>query len=65
MKNDWTKYSGTFEVIEIKFASGSSIQFRLDTYKNVEYLYKKYDAEIGTLSIEELLEKFSKQEALK
>lgn len=61
VKNDWTKYSGTFEVIEIKFVSGSSIQFRLDTYKNVEYLYKKYDAEIATLSIEELLEKFTKQ----
>jgi hypothetical protein len=65
VQDDWSKYSGRFEVIEIKFASGSFIQFKLDTYNNEEYLYKKYDAEIGTLSIEELLNRFSKQEALK
>jgi uncharacterized protein YutE (UPF0331/DUF86 family) len=61
VKDDWTKYSGTFEVIEIKFASGSYIQFRLDTYKNVEYLYKKHDAEFDNLNSEELLNRFSKQ----
>jgi hypothetical protein len=65
VKDDWTKYSGRFEVIEIKFASGSYIQFRLDTYKNVEYLYKKHDAEFDNLNSEELLNRFSKQEALK
>lgn len=61
VQNDWTKYSGRFEVIEIKFASGSFIQFRLDTYKNVEYLYKKHDAEFDNLNSEELLNRFSKQ----
>jgi len=63
--DDWTKYSGRFEVITVKFKSGSYIQFRLDTYKNVEYIYKKYDAEFDKLTTEELLERFSKQEALK
>jgi hypothetical protein len=61
IKSDWTKYSGSFEVIEVKFDSDSYIQFKLDTYNNKEYMYKKHDAEIATLSIEELLEKFSKQ----
>jgi hypothetical protein len=65
VKNDWTKYSGSFEVIEVKFESGSYVQFRLDTYKNVEYLYKKHDATFEKLSSDELLERFSKQEALK
>ena len=61
VKNDWTKYSGRFEVIEIKFESGSYVLFRLDTYNNKEYIYQKHDAEIATLSIEELLNRFSKQ----
>jgi hypothetical protein len=65
VKSDWGKHSGTFDVIEVKFKSGSFIQFRLDTYNNKEYLHKKYDAEFEKMNSEELLEKFSKQEALK
>jgi hypothetical protein len=65
VKSDWTKYSGSFEVIEVKFESGSYIQFRLDTYNNKEYMYKKHDNEFDELNSDELLEKFSKQEALK
>jgi hypothetical protein len=42
IKSDWTKYSGSFEVIEVKFESGSYIQFKLDTYNNKEYMYKKH-----------------------
>jgi hypothetical protein len=61
VKSDWTKYSGSFEVIEVKFESGSYVQFKLDTYRNVEYLYKKHDAEIETLGLDKLLDKFSKQ----
>ena len=65
VKTDYTRYSGTFDIVEVKFESGSYVQFRLDTYKNVEYLYKKHDAEIETLGLDKLLDKFSKQEALK
>jgi hypothetical protein len=64
VKSDWTKYSGSFEVIEVKFESGSYIQFKLDTYNNKEYIYKKHDAEFVKLNSEELLNRFSKQEAL-
>ena len=65
VKSDWTKYSGSFEVIEVKFESGSYIQFKLDTYNNKEYMYKKHDNEFDNLNSEELLNRFSKQEALK
>jgi hypothetical protein len=65
VKKEWTKYSGDFEVIKVQFTSGSYVQFRLDTYKNIEYLYKKYDAEVDKMNSDELLERFSKQEALK
>jgi tRNA G46 methylase TrmB len=61
IKSDWTKYSGSFEVIEVKFESGSYIQFKLDTYNNKEYMYKKHDAEFNNLNSEELLNRFSKQ----
>ena len=61
IKSDWTKYSGSFEVIEVKFESGSYIQFKLDTYNSKEYLYKKHDAEFNNLNSEELLNRFSKQ----
>ena len=64
VKNDWTKYSGSFEVIEVRFESGSYVQFRIDGWKNEEYLYKKHDATFEKLSSDELLERFSKQEAL-
>ena len=60
-QNDYSKYSGTFDIVEVKFESGSFIQFRLDTYKNVEYLHKKHDAEFEALKVKELLERFSKQ----
>jgi len=65
VKDEWTKYSGSFEIIEVKFVSGSFVQFRLDTYRNTEYMYKKYDAEVDKMKADELLERFSKQEALK
>ena len=61
VKSDWTKYSGSFEIIEVKFDSGSYIQFKLDTYNNKEYMYKKHDAEFDNLNSEELLNRFSKQ----
>ena len=61
VKSDWTKYSGSFETIEVKFESGSYIQFKLDTYNNKEYMYKKHDAEFDNLNSEELLNRFSKQ----
>jgi hypothetical protein len=61
IKDDWSKHSGSFEVIEVKFDSGSYIQFKLDTYKNVEFIYKKHDAEFEKMNAEELLERFSKQ----
>ena len=63
-KTDWTKYNGHFDIIEVKFESGSYIQFKLDTYKNEEYIYKKHDAKFDRMKAEELLERFSKQEAL-
>jgi hypothetical protein len=53
--------SGTFDVIEVKFESGSFVQFRLDTYNNKEYLHSKFDAEFEVLNSDELLERFSKQ----
>jgi hypothetical protein len=61
VRNEYGKYSGSFDVVEVKFESGSFIQFRLDTYNNKEYLHKKYDAEFDKMKIEELLDKFSKQ----
>ena len=61
VKSDWTKYSGSFEIIEVRFESDSYIQFRLDLYNNKEYMYKKHDATFEKLSSDELLEIFSKQ----
>ena len=58
-KSDWTKYSGVFSVIEVKFESGSFIQFRLGSEFGKEYIYQKHDAE--ALSASELLDRFSKQ----
>jgi hypothetical protein len=60
-EREYSKYSGSFDIIVVKFESGSYVQFRLDLYKNVEYIYKRYDAELDKMSSEELLEKFSKQ----
>jgi hypothetical protein len=60
-KTEHSRYSGYFDIVEVKFESGSYVQFRLDTYKNIEYLHKKHDAEIETLGLDKLLDKFSKQ----
>ena len=60
-KDGWSKYGGSYRVVEVKFESGSYIQFKLDTYNLKEYLYKKHDAEFEKLTAEELLDKFSKQ----
>jgi len=65
VRNEYSRYNGSFEVIEVKFESGSYVQFTLDTYNNKEKLYKKYDAEFDKMGSDELLERFSKQEALK
>jgi hypothetical protein len=64
-KDGYTKSSGSFRLVEVKFKSGSYVQFKLDTYNNKEYLCSKYDALTDKLTAEELLDKFSKQEALK
>lgn len=61
VKSGWAKFSGDFDIIEVKFKSGSYIQFRLDLYNKKEYIYKKHDAEFETLNLEELLKRFSKQ----
>jgi hypothetical protein len=61
MKQEWSKYSGVFDVLEIKFKSGSYIQFQLNTYQNKEVFYKKYDAQFEAMSIEEVLNKFANQ----
>jgi len=61
MKQDWSKYSGSFDVLEVKFKSGSYIQFQLNAYQNQETFYKKYDAELENMSVEELLNKFANQ----
>jgi hypothetical protein len=60
-KTDYTRYSGTFDIIEVKFESGSYIQLTLNTYQNKEILHKKYDAEFEKMNSDELLDKFSKQ----
>jgi hypothetical protein len=58
-KSDWSKYSGGFSVVEVKFESGSYVQFKLGSEFGKEFLYQKHDAE--ALSVSELLERFSKQ----
>ena len=63
VKDGWTKYSGNFDIIEIKFESNSYVQFRIDGFKNEEYLYKKHDATFEKMNFNEVLEIFSKQEA--
>ena len=58
-KSDWSKYSGTFPIVEVKFESGSFIQFRLGGEFGNEFLHQKRDVE--ALNVSELLERFSKQ----
>ena len=60
-KNEYSKYSGSFLVIEVKFQSGSYVQFTLDNYNQVERLYKKYDAQFEQMDLEEVLNKFNNQ----
>jgi len=61
VQSDYSRYSGSFDIVEVKFESGSYIQLTLNTYQNKEILHKKYDAEFEALKVEELLDKFSKQ----
>jgi len=61
VKNEYSKYSGPFDVVEVKFQSGSYIQFTLDNYNQTERLYKKYDAQFEQMSVEEVLNKFNNQ----
>jgi DNA-binding Lrp family transcriptional regulator len=55
-KSDWSKYSGTFPIVEVAFESGSYIQFRLGVELGKEFLHQKHDA--NALSVSELLELF-------
>lgn len=61
MKQEWSKYSGTFDLLEVKFESGSYVQFQINTYQNKEIFYKKYDAQFEAMSVEEVLNKFANQ----
>jgi hypothetical protein len=60
-KDGYSKYEGSYRLIEVLFKSGSYVRFRLDTYNNKEYMCTKYDALTDKLTAEELLDKFSKQ----
>ena len=62
---DYAKYYGSFDIVKVEFKSGSFIEFRIDSYNDRDVLFKKKDVEYDSLSSEELLERFSKQEALK
>jgi len=61
VKNEWSKYSGTFGIIEVKFQSGSYVQFTIDTHNQVERFYKKYDAQFEQMDVNEVLNKFNNQ----
>jgi hypothetical protein len=61
VKNEWSKYSGTFGIIEVKFQSGSYVQFTIDTHNQVERFYKKYDAQFEVMHVDEVLNKFNNQ----
>ena len=61
IKNEWSKYSGTFGIIEVKFQSGSYVQFTIDTHNQVERFYKKYDAQFEQMDVNEVLNKFNNQ----
>jgi DNA-binding Lrp family transcriptional regulator len=61
---DYVRYGTTytnFPIVTVLFESGSYIIFRLDVNNSKEYLHKKHDAEHASLSVSELLERFSKQ----
>lgn len=61
----YTRASGTIELIQVKFPSGSYVQFYIPSQIDLESVYKKFDAEVEKLSIGEVLEKFNKQEGSK
>lgn len=61
VKNEWSKYSGSFQILEVKFQSGSYVQFTIDAYNKAERLYKKYDVQFEQMSVEEVLNKFNNQ----
>jgi len=50
-----------FNVLNIKFKSGSSVCLRIGNERDKEYVYKRYDAVFSKLSKEDLLDMFSKQ----
>jgi hypothetical protein len=58
---DYAKYYGSFDVVKVEFESGSFIEFRIDIYNDRDVIFKKKDVEYEALSVEELLERFSKQ----
>ena len=60
-KDGYGKYEGSYKLIEVLFKSGSYVRFRLDLYKNEEYMCTKHDALTDKLTAEELLDRFSKQ----
>jgi hypothetical protein len=61
VKTEHSRYSGYFDIVEVKFESGSYVQFRLIVSTNTEYIHSKFDAELDRFTSDELLEKFSKQ----
>jgi hypothetical protein len=61
IKQDWSKYNGTFDIIHIEFPSGSYMQLYVPNEIDQEQIYKMYDAEFKKLNQEEVLDMFSKQ----
>lgn len=61
IKQDWNRYNGTFDIIHIKFPSGSYMQLYVPNEIDQEQIYKVYDAEFKKLNQEEVLDMFSKQ----
>ena len=66
---DYNTYAGRrydnrydyFDVLNIKFKSGSSVSLRIGSERDKEYIHKKYDAKVNTLTKEELMDMFNKQ----
>ena len=65
VEKTWSKHYGDYELIVVKFPSGSYIKFRFYDVSDKEWVYEIRDEELKRLSTEEVLEKFNKQEALK
>jgi ribosomal protein S8 len=62
LETEWTKHSGTFDIMKIEFTSGSWVKFRLFSKRDTESIYSKYDNEFAKLNTEEILNKFNNQE---